>query len=169
MLKNLKIGARLGLGFAVTLVLLITIATVSYVRLAELNQNISLMVQDRFPKTVQANSIIDAIHVIARQLRSAYIYSGTDQQKQALDAIPVQRKIITDNLDKLEKSIKSDKGKEILKRIQVARSAYVADQDKFFELDNKRNEFNFKYNEEKIQVMLSELTVHDATDSKKTK
>jgi methyl-accepting chemotaxis protein len=142
MLKNLKIGARLGLVFAVTLVLLITIATVSYVRLAELNQNIGLMVQDRFPKTVQANSIIDAIHVIARQLRSAYIYSGTDQQKQALDAIPVQRKIITDNLDKLEKTIKSEKGKQLLKGIQVARSAYIADQDKFFELlkNNKRDE-----------------------------
>lgn len=38
-----------------------------------------------------------------------------------------------------------------------------------FSLDNKRNEFNFKYNEEKIHVMLSELTVNDAADSKKTK
>ena len=38
-----------------------------------------------------------------------------------------------------------------------------------FSLDNKRSEFNFKYNEEKIQVMLSELTVNDAADSKKTK
>ncbi len=38
-----------------------------------------------------------------------------------------------------------------------------------FSLDNKRSEFNFKYNEEKIQVMLSELTVNDTADSKKTK
>ena len=30
MLNNLKIGVRLGIGFAVTLALLITIATVSY-------------------------------------------------------------------------------------------------------------------------------------------
>ena len=34
-----------------------------------------------------------------------------------------------------------------------------------FSLDNKRNEFNFKYNEEKIQVMLNELTVKDVIDS----
>ena len=44
----------------------------------------------------------------------------------------------------------------------------------FFSLDNKRNEFDFKYNEEKIQVILNELTVNDAIDSnnknvKKTK
>ena len=43
-----------------------------------------------------------------------------------------------------------------------------------FSLDNKRNEFNFKYNEEKIQVMLNELTVKDVIDAntkdqKKTK
>ena len=43
-----------------------------------------------------------------------------------------------------------------------------------FSLENKRNEFNFKYNEEKIQLMLNELTVKDVIDAnsknpKKTK
>ena len=40
-----------------------------------------------------------------------------------------------------------------------------------FSLENKRNEFDFKYNEEKIQVMLSQLTVNDVADAsvKKTK
>lgn len=36
-----------------------------------------------------------------------------------------------------------------------------------FSLENKRNEFNFKYNEEKIQVMLNELSVHDVIESNK--
>lgn len=41
----------------------------------------------------------------------------------------------------------------------------------FFSLDNKKSEFDFKYNEEKIQVMLGQLVVNDAADStiKKTK
>ena len=129
----MKIGVRLAVGFAVTLALLITIATVSYTRLATLNQEISDLVKVDFPKTVQANDIIDAIQTIARQLRNAYIYSGPEQQK-SLDAIPAQRKVISDNLDKLEKSIVSDKGKEILKKVQGARAAYVVDQDKFLEL-----------------------------------
>lgn len=34
-----------------------------------------------------------------------------------------------------------------------------------FSLDNKRSEFDFKYNEEKIQIMLNELTVKDVMDS----
>jgi hypothetical protein len=34
-----------------------------------------------------------------------------------------------------------------------------------FSLDNKRNEFDFKYNKEKIQVMLNELSVKDMIDA----
>ena len=133
MFNNLKIGIRLGIGFAVTLALLITIAAVGYTRLGALDQTIDKMVLDRFPKTVQANEIIDAINTVARQLRNAYIYTGAEQQK-SLDAIPVQRKIISDNLEKLDKSVKSEKGREILKTVGTARVAYLATQEKFIEL-----------------------------------
>ena len=133
MLNNLKIGIRLGIGFAVTLALLITIATVSYRVIGELDDGIDLMANDRFPKTEQANAVVRAINVIARNLRNAAMFAGAEQQK-ALDAIPGQRKIIGENLDALDKSIKSEKGKEILKKIAASRAAYVADQDKFIEL-----------------------------------
>jgi len=133
MFANMKLAVRLGLGFAAMLAFLVIISMVSYMRLAALNENIELMVNDRFPKTVQANDMIDAINTIARQLRNAYIYSGAEQQK-SIDAIAPQRKIITENLEKLEKSIKSSKGQEILKGIGVSRAAYVASQDKFLEL-----------------------------------
>lgn len=93
MLNNLKIGVRLGIGFAVTLALLIAIAVIGYTRIGALNLEIDSMANDRFPKTVQANNMIDAINNVARQLRNAYIFSGVEQQK-ALDAIPEQRKII---------------------------------------------------------------------------
>lgn len=36
-----------------------------------------------------------------------------------------------------------------------------------FSLDNKRKEFDFKYNEEKIQIMLNELSVKEVIDSNK--
>lgn len=133
MFKNLKVGVRLGIGFAVTLALLITIATISFLRLNALSDDIGSMANDRFPKVVQANNIIDALNGIARQLRNAYIYTGAEQQK-SLESIPAQRKIITENLEKLEKTIRSEQGKEILKKINVSRTAYVVTQDKFMEL-----------------------------------
>ena len=133
MFANMKLAVRLGLGYAATLLLLIVVAGVSFTRLNALNENIEFMVNDRFPKTLQANDMIYALNTIARELRNAYIYSG-DEQKKSLDAITPLRKVITDNLEKLEKTVKSDKGKEILKAVGVARLAYVGSQDKFFEL-----------------------------------
>ena len=35
----------------------------------------------------------------------------------------------------------------------------------FFSLDNKRSEFDFKNNEERVQVLLNELTVKEVIDS----
>jgi methyl-accepting chemotaxis protein len=133
MFANMKLAVRLGLGFAATLALLIVISVVSYTRLGALNQDIELMVNDRFPKTMQANEVIDAINAIARQLRNAYIYSGAEQQK-SIDAIAPQRKIISDTLEKLDKSITSDEGRALLKSVSTARAAYVVAQDKFLEL-----------------------------------
>ena len=133
MFKNLKVGVRLGIGFAVTLALLITISTISFMRVNALSDDIGSMTNDRFPKVVQANTIIDAINNIARQLRNAYIYSGVEQQK-SLESIPSQRKIITENFEKLEKTIQSEQGKELLKNLASARAAYVVSQDRFIEL-----------------------------------
>jgi methyl-accepting chemotaxis protein len=133
MLNNLKLGVRLGIGFAITLVLLLVIVTVSYSRLAALNDSVELVVNDRFPKTTQANAVVRAINVVARNLRNAAMFTG-EEQKKAIDAIPAQRKIISDNLEALDKTIKSEKGKEILKKIATARNAYVVDQDKFLDI-----------------------------------
>ncbi len=133
MLNNFKIGVRLGIGFAVTLLLLITISVVSYSRVDTLNENIERMTFDRFPKTEQAHEIIDALNTVARLLRDAYMYSGVERQK-TLDAIPPERKIISENLEKLDKSVKSERGRELLRKLLAARAAYVADLDRFLEL-----------------------------------
>ena len=142
MLKNLKIGVRLGIGFAIVLAMLIAVAALAIKDVSTLNDDIQMMTHDRFPKTVQANNIIRAINVIARNLRNAALFTGAEQQK-ALEAIPTQRKVITENLEKLEATVRSEKGKEILKRINTTRAAYVAEQDKFIELikADKRSEF----------------------------
>lgn len=39
----------------------------------------------------------------------------------------------------------------------------------FFSLDNKKDELNFKYNEEKIDAMLSELNIQEVLASNKKK
>ncbi len=141
MLNNMKIGVRLAIGFACTLVLLIAIALMSVSRIEALNGEIDTMVSDRFPKTMAAKDIYDAINVIARRLRNAYILTGIESQKE-LDLIPEQRKIISERLDQLDKTITNEQGKALLAKVKSARLEYIANQDKFIEAlkANKRDE-----------------------------
>jgi methyl-accepting chemotaxis protein len=141
MLNNLKIGVRLGIGFAVTLALLIAIAVVGITRISAMNAEVDSLVKDKFQKTVQANDIIDAVNTVAVQLRNGYILKDAEAQK-ALDTIPEQRKIISDRLEKLDKTITSDKGRDLLGKVKAARTGYVAAQEKYMDLlkTTKRDE-----------------------------
>ena len=132
-IKNMKLGLRLGIGFAVTLILMMVLGVISYQRLGELNQEIKDTTYVSFPKTVQANNVIDAVNTISRHLRNALIYSGAEQQN-SINSIAPERKIINDNLELLDKSIQSVKGREKLKLVNDSRALYVVDQDKFLEL-----------------------------------
>jgi len=132
-IKNMKLGLRLGVGFGIVLILMLTLGAISYQRLGDLNAEIKDMTNVSFPKTVQANNVIDSINAIARHLRNGFIYSGAEQQK-SIDSIAPERKKINENLEKLDKSITSVKGREMLKKVSEARAAYVVDQDKFLEL-----------------------------------
>ena len=141
-MKNLKIGVRLGIGFAVTLALLIAIAVVGVTRISALNAEVEGLVNDKFPKTVLANDIIDAINISARALRNAALVKTPEEAAKELARLPEQSKVITERIEQLEKTITSDKGKELLKRLSAARAAYVPEMQKTAELarTGKRDE-----------------------------
>jgi methyl-accepting chemotaxis protein len=133
MLKNFRIGTRLGFGFAIVVALLGVVASIGINRLAVLDSHIQLVIEDRFPKTVWANDVISSINTIARAMRNAALVRGDDVQNE-LDRIPEQRKLIIERLQKLEQTITSVKGKELLQKVKDARAAYVGGQDKYIEL-----------------------------------
>ena len=128
-MNNLKIGTRLGIGFAVPLLLMVIIAVISYNRLATLGNEVQDMAHDKFPKVVMANELVGSINLIARQLRNAYIVPDAAEKKRALDTVDEQRRVIDGLLQKLEASIRTDAGKEKLRAIQAGRTAYRAQQD----------------------------------------
>ncbi|HCI52111.1 MAG TPA: methyl-accepting chemotaxis protein [Gallionella sp.] len=141
MFKNLRIGVRLGIGFGLMVLLLATISVVSYLRLTQISTEIGDVINDKFPKTVMANDIIDQINVIARSMRNSLLVKPDEVQKE-LDRLMEARKVILDRFDKLEKTIHSDDGKKVLAEALDARKVYVDDQNKFLELQKagKRDE-----------------------------
>jgi len=142
MFKNLKIGVRLGLGFGFVLTLLVVIATISFLRIGSLNDEIHDLVEDKFPKTVLANDVIDQVNLVARALRNAIMLSKPEEAQAQLDRIPESSKIISDRLDKLDKSVTSNEGRRLLASVGEARKGYVTDLNKIRELiaGGKRDE-----------------------------
>jgi methyl-accepting chemotaxis protein len=133
MFKNLKIGVRLSIGFLFVQVLMLTLGFIAYTRFDIIDEGTETLINDRYPKTVSANKIIGAINVTARGLRNLLLDTNVDRNQTELKRIADQRKLITDELLKLDESIKSDRGRELLKKINDTRSGYVAAQSKVLE------------------------------------
>jgi methyl-accepting chemotaxis protein len=134
MLKNMKIGPRLGFGFGIILLLMIIVGAFSIVRITGLNSSIDKMVHDRFPKTVQANDVIDNINIIARGLRNIVIDDSKANVDAELKRIAESRKVVADSLEKLKKTIHSEKGKAILAKIDTIRPTYVKQTEQYMDL-----------------------------------
>ena len=142
MFKNLKIGMRLGLGFGFVLLLLAIISVIAFLRVGQISSEVTDLVGDKFPKTVWANNVVDNINVIARALRNSLLVKSPEDIAKELERVQGARKAIGENIEKLEKAIKSEEGKKVLAKMIEARKVFVADQDKFLELQKagKRDE-----------------------------
>jgi methyl-accepting chemotaxis protein len=133
MFKNLKLGLKLAIGFGSVVLLLIVVAVVGIMRVSELDSNIENMVNDKYPKTVIANSIIDIVNEDARSLRNVIISVDKDDMLKQKARIDDNRKKAGDFYETLQKTILSDKGKEVLKTVLDARAEYVKTRDKTLE------------------------------------
>ena len=133
MLKNMKIGSRLAIGFCTTLILLIIVTAISMNRIKQINGDIRSLVQQDFPKTVIANSMINAVSVNGRILRNAYIFKDAEVQKE-LDRLPEQSRILSEGLAKLDQMITTDAGKAALQKVKDVRAAYVQDMGQYINL-----------------------------------
>ncbi|MFA7267913.1 MAG: methyl-accepting chemotaxis protein [Sterolibacterium sp.] len=134
MFKNLKIGTRLGLGFASVLILLAAISATSVIRVNQINQGVELLVNDKFPKTIWANSIVNNINIVARAARNILLISKPEEAAKELERVSDARKLISENLGKLEKTVKSESGKQAYAKVLDTRKAYVADLERFLDL-----------------------------------
>ncbi len=131
MLNNLKIGVRLGIGFAVVLFLLAVVAVLSVTRLGELNHEVDDLVNDKYPKTIDAIDIVRAMNQVAQINRNLLLITDPAETQKQLTRMTEQRKIISDNIDSLEKKITSEAGKKHLAKMKDTRAAYVAGLDKY--------------------------------------
>ncbi|MDI1245280.1 MAG: MCP four helix bundle domain-containing protein, partial [Rhodoferax sp.] len=131
MFANMKIGVRLSIGFAVTLLLLVVIAVISITRIGSLNREIEDMVNDKYPKAVETTDIVRAMNQVALINRNLLLHPDPAEAPKQMARQTEQRKIISDSVDKLEKTISSDAGKKFLSEMKDDRARFVVELEKY--------------------------------------
>ena len=134
MFKNMKIGTRLGLGFALMLALLATLVLVSLDRLSALHADLDEMATSLYPKTVLANGVIDAVNGIAQAMATTLVVTTDQERARQRTAIETQRASILEKIQVLDEMVVLPRGRELLAGVKAARQAYVDSQLTFLDL-----------------------------------
>ncbi|WP_076594101.1 methyl-accepting chemotaxis protein [Herminiimonas arsenitoxidans] len=133
-MKNLKIGQRLLLSFGSIVILLVLLATLAFTRIGGLNDAIAEVDGDRYPKTVLANTMKDDLNQIARNMRNALLMTDPSHIKAELDGIGKASDSINNALAQLEKSIRSERGRQTIAELQADRNKFSPLKDDFVKL-----------------------------------
>lgn len=122
----MKIGVRMGLGFALVLLILLSTLAVAAFRMTQLNNDVRLVVEDRFPKSELANLIISGVYDNALAVRELLSASSQEQISSIREKMATGSKEITENYDKFTALISNDDEKLMLDSAIEARKEYVA-------------------------------------------
>jgi methyl-accepting chemotaxis protein len=133
-LMNLKIGARLGLSFAVMAMLLLMLASVAYTRIDSMEEDIVLTTEDRYPKTVLAHLAKDELNGVARSMRNLLLMDDAQELKNELASIETRTRTGNTALDQIDKLITSSKGRLLVKDVNDVRQQFMAMRAKFLAL-----------------------------------
>ncbi|WP_296953285.1 methyl-accepting chemotaxis protein, partial [uncultured Massilia sp.] len=141
MLKNLKIGVRLGLGFGALLLLLLAVALLAIGRMESMNKATDTITEDAYPKVVLAKDLIrDAVDV-PRQMRGMLLTDNEAEIERYRKQVEALRADTVARLAELTKLVASESGKKLLKDIVDRHAALEPLYNQFYALlrsDRKR-------------------------------
>jgi methyl-accepting chemotaxis protein len=150
-LNNLKLGVRLGIGFAVISALMIVIILIAVSMLSRLNVETSGITKERWPAIEISQKNYAEVNNIAIAIRNMMLsYDPADQKKES-DSIQTSRKVISQNNQQLQRMIADARGKALLQNILDLQAKYLAGQDKVLEM------IDMTMNDEAKKYLITEL------------
>ena len=134
MFKNMKIGARLGLGFGLVVVLMIVIATIGITRMAVLNASLDNVNNDKWPKVLLLQSGLAGVNAIGLGGRDLLIATDKQGVQNAKENILAGRASIGKAWEQLKPTLVEPKGMEMFQLIIDSRTRFVVAQDQIIKL-----------------------------------
>ncbi len=120
MLSNLKIGTRLGLGFAAVLLLLAAVLGLGVSSLADIQARLNGIVTDNNVKVAAANRMLDAIRDISGYGSNLVLLEDPAAMQEEMKKVTAARERYTAARTQLAKMVGSDEGKGLLDKVEQA-------------------------------------------------
>ncbi len=132
--NDMRIGARIGLAFALTIVLLVTVAALAMQTLTTVNRALTDVTKDYYVKVRLTAKVGDEINKQARYARNMLILDAPAQRDGELASMEASRKVVSATLEQLTALVKSEEGRAHLADVLTARRAYVVALDQYLKL-----------------------------------
>ena len=136
-IMKMSIGKRLTIGFGVVIALLILLAGLATIRINGLAEQVHVVVNDRYPKTVIANKIKIDLNEITRNMLSVLIMTDPTQIKKELQNIEAKNASSNEAINSLKKSITDAAGIKQLDQIIATRNKFLTVQGAFVKMINE--------------------------------
>ena len=133
-MKQLKVGTRLGLGFALVLAMLLTVIALGIVKLGALNEGTRVMALEAYPKVVVAQDLADRVNRTARTLRDLLLLDEPAANQKNLAALVTSRKEADEMFAQLDKLVVSENGVKNLRAYKAAYAQYIDAVDQVLKL-----------------------------------
>ncbi len=134
MLKNLKIGVRLGLGFAVVLLLMVSVATLAITRMAKMNEAEGEITGGVYPRVILAQTVARDSIDIGRQMRSILLTKDAAEADRFRKSVERLRAESAQHIDELTKRVNTPRGRELIRVVADKRTIVEAKYEKFYRL-----------------------------------
>jgi len=134
LLSNLKIGARLGVGFAIVLALLTAMLVLGLSSLSRIGSRTNDIVHDKNVKMAAANTMVDNVRNISLALTTMIVVPGTPEMNAELEKIADARKKYGAAKETMLKLLSDDKEKQLMAAVDDALKAGAAKNNELVKL-----------------------------------
>ena len=167
---NLKISVRLGAGFGILIVLMLTMIAVSIARINSVGDVTKTVIEDDLISTDAAHVIDEAARENAKRTLALFILPDKSARAKSYERIDTNRRAIDAEIEKLRKLANSEADNSSLAKVQAARSPYLKSFIKVAELieENKHDDAAKIMNEETLPALDALLaTIKELVDQQK--
>jgi len=124
-LHHLTVRARLSIGFALVMMLLMAVALTSLMQLAGFNRSVEALATGRLVQLINASHTSNTLSQIARSTGNVLVLDDEKQVKLELASIRKNQAIVRDALAGLARNAAPGREKELLDDIGKAQTAYA--------------------------------------------